>query len=60
MIFSSKESKSEKKLFSFGGGEGKEGLASVNEFFTKNPNQKKKKFSFFFFCGGGGGVERGG
>ena len=32
MIFFSKESKSEKKMFSFGGGEGKGGLARVSEF----------------------------
>ena len=30
-LFFSKESKSEKKLFSFGGGEGKGELASVSE-----------------------------
>ena len=38
-------------MFSFSGGEGKGGLASVSEFvLTKNLNLKY----FFFYCEGGG------
>ena len=34
-----------------------QGGASVNEFFTMNPNLKYKKRIFFFWGGGGGGGE---
>ena len=52
------ESKSEKKnLFSFRGGEGKGGLASVmNLFYKKSKSEKKEKEKIIFlFCGVGGG-----
>ena len=67
-FFFSKESKFEKKLFSFRGGEGKGGLASVSEFVLQRIHILKKLFffslfilsNFIFFlcvcvCGGGGG-----
>ena len=61
--FFSKESKSENVFFpSFGEGEGKGGLASVNEFvlqriqiYLKIYIYKYMYFFFFYFGGGGGG-----
>ena len=59
-----KESKSEKKLFSFRGSEGMGGLASVSEFVLQRIQilkKKKEKIIFssssFFVEGGGGGVK---
>ena len=63
MFFFSKESKSEKNkkkisFFVFGGGEGKEGLASVSD--ERIRILKTKKNIFFLFLGGRGGGVRGG
>ena len=41
-MISLKESKSEKKIFFFGGGEGKGGLASIMHLFYKDSKLKKK------------------
>ena len=68
-FFFQKNPSLKKKLFSFRGGEGKGGLASVSEFDLQRIHILKKLFFFslfilsyfiFFLCGGGGGGGEGG
>ena len=69
MIFFQKNPSLKKKLFSFRGGEGKGGLASVSEFVLQGIHIKKNCFSFlylfylflfFSLCVWGGGEGGGG
>ena len=68
MIFFQKNPSLKKKMFSFRGGEGKGGLASVSEFVLQRIHILKKMFFFSLFIlsyfifflsvwGGGGGGE---